>query len=202
MSADCGKMADREMQLDPLLFDNLYQKYKSSVYGFAFYLTRNSGEAEDLFQETWLRVVKHWPKKADLHTFKTWIFTITVNLHRDMLRKKRIRRLFLWEKSTTLDKAGKNSFSYPERTSSSRTNELGNLEIGRAISLALSRLPRQQRLVFILKEMEGFKQSEISEILKVPLGTVKSLMYRAVKRLQGDLADYKQNQTHDMERVR
>lgn len=191
MSADCGKMTDRETQLDPLLFDNLYQKYKSSVYGFTCYLTRDSGEAEDLFQETWLRVVKHWPKKADLHTFKTWIFTITVNLHRDMLRKKRIRRLFLREKSTTLNQAGKNSFSHPERTSSSRTNELGNLEIGRAISLALSRLPRQQRLVFILKEMEGFKQSEIGEILKIPLGTVKSLMYRAVKRLRGDLADYK-----------
>lgn len=191
MSADCGKTAERETQLNPLLFDNLYQKYKSPVYGFAFYLTRNSGEAEDLFQETWLRVVKHWPEKTDLHTFKTWIFTITVNLHRDMLRKKRIRRLFLREKSTTLHQAGKNSFSNPERTLSSRANDLGNLEIGRVISQALSRLPRKQRLVFILKEMEGFKQSEIGEILKIPLGTVKSLMYRAVKRLQGDLADYK-----------
>lgn len=191
MSADCGKTAERETQLNPLLFDNLYQKYKSPVYGFAFYLTRNSGEAEDLFQETWLRVVKYWPEKADLHTFKTWIFTITVNLHRDMLRKKRIRRLFLREKSTTLHQAGKNSFSNPERTLSSRANDLGNLEIGRVISQALSRLPRKQRLVFILKEMEGFKQSEIGEILKIPLGTVKSLMYRAVKRLQGDLADYK-----------
>lgn len=47
MSADCGKMADRETQLDLLLFDNLYQKYKSSVYGFACYLTRDRGEAED-----------------------------------------------------------------------------------------------------------------------------------------------------------
>jgi RNA polymerase sigma-70 factor (ECF subfamily) len=191
MSADCGKVEDKGIQSDTLLFDNLYQKYKSPVYGFAFYLTRNSGEAEDLFQETWLRVVKYWREKADLHTFKTWIFTITVNLHRDMLRKQRIRRLFLREKSTTLHQAGKDSFNHPERTPSSRINELGNLEIGRTISLALSRLPRKQRLVFILKEMEGFKQSEIGEILKIPLGTVKSLMYRAVKRLQGDLADYK-----------
>lgn len=191
MSADCSKVADQKTQLSPLLFDSLYQKYKSSVFGFACYLTRNRTEAEDLFQETWLRVVKHWPKKADICTFKTWIFTITTNLNRDMLRKKRIRRLFFWEKSAALEHSEEFSWSHPERASSSRTNELDHLDIRGAISMALSRLPRQQRLVFVLKELEGFKQSEISGILRIPLGTVKSLMYRAVKRLKRDLTDYK-----------
>ena len=62
-----------------------------------------------------------------------------------------------------------------------------------AITQALAKLPDRQRRVFILKEIEGFKHTEIGEILGVPVGTTKSLMYRAVKRLQKDLSVFKQN---------
>lgn len=68
--------------------------------------------------------------------------------------------------------------------------ESNRADMGMAISQAMADLPGRQRLVFVLKEIEGFKHSEISEILGLPVGTIKSLMHRAVKRLQRDLWAY------------
>ncbi|MBU2438597.1 MAG: RNA polymerase sigma factor, partial [Acidobacteria bacterium] len=85
----------------PAEFDLLYDTYKSSVYSYACYLTRNEKEAEDLFQETWLRIVQNPPKSRDVSELKSWVFTITTNLYRDLLRKKKVRRTFLLEKSST-----------------------------------------------------------------------------------------------------
>jgi len=186
-----SELIQKPAQMNLQAFDALYNKYKSSVFSFACYLTQNRGEAEDLFQETWLRVVKNLHNISNMRTFKSWILTIAANLHRDALRKKRIRRLFFWHKSSVPDE-GQDIFTYmPERATSNRSNELNHVDMGRAISKAMAKLPEQQRLVFVLKEIEGFRHTEISEILKLPEGTVKTLMYRAVKRLQKDLAAYK-----------
>lgn len=76
------------------MFDQLYGQHKSDVYHFAFYLTKDRGEAEDLFQDTWLRVAKNFPKTLNMKKIKSWIFTITSNLHKDSLRKERVRRSF------------------------------------------------------------------------------------------------------------
>jgi RNA polymerase sigma-70 factor (ECF subfamily) len=63
--------------------------------------------------------------------------------------------------------------------------------MGAAISQAMANLPEKHRLIFVLKEIAGFKQEEIGEMLGMPVGTVKSLMYRAVKRLRHDLGAYR-----------
>ena len=63
-------------------------------------------------------------------------------------------------------------------------------DASRAISQAMAKLPGKQRCVFVLKEIEGFKYSEISEMLKIPAGTAKTLMHRAVRRLRRDLSEY------------
>jgi len=79
-------------------FDELYDTYRAAVFSFAFSLTQNRGEAEDLFQETWLRVVRYFPKVLDMKKVKSWLFTITANLNKDALRRKRTRRRFLFQK--------------------------------------------------------------------------------------------------------
>jgi RNA polymerase sigma-70 factor (ECF subfamily) len=155
------------------LFDALYKEYCTAVFSFACYLTRDKGEAEDLYQDTWLRIAKNLPEKINPKSIKSWIFTITANLYRDNLRKKKIRRLYLLKAPA------------PEQC-----DHLGLADMGRDISRAISGLPERQRNIFLLKEVAGFRQSEISDILGIPLGTVKSLMYRAVKRLQRELSEY------------
>ncbi len=171
-------------------FNALYDNYKTAVYAFSYRLTQNRGEAEDLFQDTWLRVAQNFPKVIDMRKVKAWLFTITANLHKDALRKKRIRRLFLFQRKWEFDQEGACYEDSAVLSSSDKSNGGKRLDIGRDISLAMARLPAPQRLIFVLKEVEGFKQSEISEMLRMPLGTVKSLMYRAVQRLRCDLTAY------------
>jgi RNA polymerase sigma-70 factor (ECF subfamily) len=176
---------DRTMQEG---FDDLYQEYRAAVFNFACYLTQNPGEAEDLFQETWLRVVNHLPKKVEKSSARAWIFTITANLHKDALRKKRIRRAFFFQKASRSDEEN-HSFlfgsSFP-----SETNGANRADMRRDITQAMKQLPEKQRGIFALREIEGLKYSEISEIYEIPVGTVKSLMFRAVRKLRGELSAY------------
>ena len=171
------------------IFDELYATYKSAVFSFSIYLTQNRGEAEDLFQETWLRIIRNNPDKLNLQKIKAWIFTIVVNLHRDNLRKKRIRRL--WHKHPLSHKDQENMEYLHKKSDGNRKNPTRDTDMGKDISQALASLPERQRRIFVLKEIAGFKQTEISEMLKIPLGTVKSLMHRAVKHLQRELSVYK-----------
>lgn len=180
---------ESESQIGSLEFDALYREYQSSVFSFACHLTQDQGEAEDLFQETWLRVVQNLSRISDMSTFKAWVFAIAANLHRDALRKKRVQRLFFLQKSKASGES-RISGGGAEKKPSSRPDELEHVDLGAAISRAMASLPERQRLVFTLKEVEGFKHSEISEMLKIPANTVKTLMFRAVRRLQRDLIVY------------
>ena len=74
-------------------FNDIYNQIQSSVYRFGYYLTQNHHKTEDLYQETWFRVVKNLDKIEKIKNKKAWIFKIMVNLYRDNLRKKRIRKI-------------------------------------------------------------------------------------------------------------
>ena len=172
-------------------FDSLYDRFSPAVYNFSLYLTRDKNEADELFQDTWLRVARNIKKTLDMANPKPWIITITVNLYRDALRKKRVRNLFSFHKPLSPE---------TEREIHGLLEEKGRdkdasirIDTAKAISRAVADLPSRQRQVFVLKEMDGFQLSEISEMLGIPIGTVKSLMYRAVRRLRQDLSVFNPN---------
>ncbi len=190
MENDGGKCAHDTGQIIHPAFDNLYKKYQNAVFGFAYYLTQNRGDAEDLFQEAWLRIAKKLPAEVNMKSIKAWIFTIVANLHRDELRKKRIRRLFFLQKAMSLENENTMFPVLPDQPVSINPEEVNQTDMGRDIAQAMARLPNRQRRVFVLKEIAEFKQAEISDILGIPLGTVKSLMHRAVTRLRRELSKY------------
>jgi RNA polymerase sigma-70 factor (ECF subfamily) len=176
-------------KMTPREFDEIYDRYRADVFRFLISLTRNRTEAEDLFQEVWLRVVRRGPSRPDREDLRPWLLTIVLNLHRDQLRKKRVRRLFLakrygLEKPQSL-KPGQRS---EPSTDPARLSEQAALQ--RDIDQAVAVLPEKQRRVFLLSEVDGLPQEEIAGVLEVPLGTVKSLLHRAVKRLQQELATH------------
>jgi len=178
------------------VFDELYDRYKTPLYGLACYLTRNQKEAEDLFQETWLRVVKHLADQSiDVDNCKTWLMTITSNLYKDFLRKKRVRKPFSIQRSDS-DMQIDNRIEKPMWGEKPfNENDAKHLEVKTAISKALAGLHSRQRLIFVLKEIEGFKYTEIAEMINVPEGTVKSIMHRAVRNLRKDLWVYNPKKT-------
>ncbi|HDZ27624.1 hypothetical protein LCGC14_1179110 [marine sediment metagenome] len=190
MENDGSKRAHDTGQIINPAFDNLYKKYQNAVFGFTYYLTQNRGDAEDLFQEAWLRIAKKLPDEVNMQSIKAWIFTVVANLQRDELRKKRVRRLFFLQKAMSLEKENTMFPVLPGEPISVNSDEAYQADIGRDIARAMARLPDRQRRVFVLKEMAEFKQAEISDILGIPLGTVKSLMHRAVTRLRRELSKY------------
>ena len=76
------KWVEEVAQKDPQVFDQLFLKYKTPVYRFAFYLTQNHSEADDLFQETWLRVIKHLISKTMIRDFSR-VFILVVIHHEE-----------------------------------------------------------------------------------------------------------------------
>jgi RNA polymerase sigma-70 factor (ECF subfamily) len=171
-------------------FDGIYEMYKEPVFRLARALTDNARDAEDLFQETWLRVVRSGRDESRAGDTKAWLFTITANLHRDGRRKKRIRRLFFLERARAMtDEAadadtGWESGRFPARDFAARE------DLRLCLRRAISRLPARQREVFVLKDIEGYRHAEIGWMLGIPETTVRALLHRAVKGLQRDLAAF------------
>lgn len=181
----------RARPLPPGSFDEIFDRYRAPVYRLACALSDNARDAEDLFQETWLRAVRAGRSADREGDLQSWLFTIAANLHRDGLRKKRRRRLFFLERARSMaDRAadadpGWESGRFASRDLSGRT------DLGICLGRAVSRLPARQREVFVLKDIEGYKHEEIGRMLGLPCATVRTLLHRAVKSLQRELAAFR-----------
>jgi RNA polymerase sigma-70 factor (ECF subfamily) len=187
MRSEQGENPPREIPMSARTFDEIYERYKADIFRFVFHLTGNQAETEDMFQEVWLRVVRQEGLRAVGKDLKPWLLTIVLNLHRDALRRKRVRRIFLLRHYHH----GQPDPSVFEGTAPPSTEPARVAEqtwLRRDIDHAVSGLPEKQRRVFLLSEVEGARQTEIAGILGIPVGTVKSLLHRAVKRLQRELA--------------
>ena len=188
-----GELVLKIRQGDQFAFDQLFAKYQTAVYRFVRYLTQNRNEADDLFQETWLRVVKYLPCTPEIKDFKAWVFRIATNRHRDELRKRRIRRPFQSLKPLDSSVDGDDQDFQNQGVIPTTLDKTDKVDLGPAINRAISRLPIKQRRVFVLKEIEGFKHREIAEMLGLPVGTIKSLLHRAIKKLQKELSEFYYN---------
>lgn len=183
--------------LDAESFSAIYEAYREPVYRFARVLADSAGDAEDLFQETWLRAVRSRRLRPGTGDLKAWLFTIAANLQRDRLRKKRIRRLFFLERGRSMtDEAadadtGWDAGRFAARDAAARS------DFRLCLRRAVSRLPARQRQVFVLKDIEGHGHAEIGRMLGLPEPTVRTLLHRAVKSLQKDLAAFRPGATRN-----
>ena len=176
-----------------MTFDELYEMYTPHVYRFALALAREPGEAEDLFQETWLRAIRAdssgaGPAGAEI---KGWLFAIAANAHKDLLRKRRVRRLFLLERSRSMAERAADAdqgWDVPGRAGDDGT---ARSDIRLCLQRAMGKLPAKERRVFVLKDIEGLKHEEIARILGIPEATVRTLLHRAIKRLRRELAEFR-----------
>jgi RNA polymerase sigma-70 factor (ECF subfamily) len=174
-------------------FDELYDMYHAHVYRFACALAVDARDAEDLFQETWLRAVKAYPagQRAEGNEPKAWLFTIAANAHKDSLRKKRVRRLFLMERTKSMAAAAADADPGWDVPGLSREDGAMRSDIRICLRRAVSRLPGRERRVFVLKDIEGFKHGEIGRMLGIPEATVRTLLHRAVRTLRKELAEFR-----------
>jgi len=167
------------------LFDEIYREHTVAVWTYALYLARDRAEAEDLFQDAWLRVAEKMDDIDRTANLKAWLMTIVVNLHRDRLRRLRVRRPFLAGRSCPGLAKDESGASGRGQDAAFEWERAGT---GRAVQAAVARLPERLRSVFVLREIEGYPYADICRILNLRMGTAKTLMFRAVRRLRRDLA--------------
>jgi RNA polymerase sigma-70 factor (ECF subfamily) len=168
-------------------FDGLYESHKDAVFRLACALTDDAREAEDLFQETWLRAVRAGRAGPRAGDARSWLFTIAANIHRDALRRKRVRRLFLLERSRVMTGGEADADPGWDAVRFGQGDAEGLADLRVCLRRALAGLPARQRQVFVLKDIEGYRHEEIGRMLGVPETTVRTLLHRATKHLQKEL---------------
>jgi RNA polymerase sigma-70 factor (ECF subfamily) len=164
----------------PGAFDALFERYKDYVYRVAFFVTRNSGDAEEATQETFLGLLRALPrfKIEGPARFETWLYKITVNRCRSRFRRKRPPSAD-WDELADELVAGVNGD--PEHSALRR-------EMRDAIWLAVDCLPDAQREVIALRYLSDLSYTEIAEALDINQGTVKSRLFYAHQALQQSLS--------------
>jgi len=152
-------------------FEILLDRYKIPLFNYIKRLTGDFHKAEDICQEAFLRIIKKRFSFNSDFNFSTWAYSIATNLCKDERRKDIIRQKELLENGYV-----NNQLSTPE-------SSVIEKNIGEKIRAIVSLLPEKLKTVFILAEYEGFSYEKISEILDIPVGTVKSRMHNALKQL-------------------
>jgi RNA polymerase sigma-70 factor (ECF subfamily) len=183
---DAGRMVRlEERQLlvlhrkgDPDAFAELIERYRAPVYGYLVRFVRESESREDLFQEIFLRIHHAaWSYRPD-RPLHPWVFTIVANTVRSHHRRRSVRRLVFPE-----EHGGDPSSETPDGYEVLEARETASW-----LDEALGRLPDAQREVLILVCVETLSQQEVSEILGVPINTVKTRLRRGRMALAEALA--------------
>lgn len=158
----------------------LVQRHRDRAFAILLRSTAREADAEDLFQELWLRVVRAAASFDPSQRFAPWLFRIAVNLARDAAR----RRAALHHALPTRDGI------LPDGADEAPLPDEQLVEAGRARALraAIAALPAGQREVVVLRWLEGLGEAETAEAAGIPPGTVKSRLHHAAKALRERLA--------------
>ena len=167
---------------DVYAYEQLVRRYKEPLLNFVFRFIGDLSEAEDIVQDTLYRVYKNKHYYKEVAKFSTWIYTIASNLAKTELRRRRRRRFFSINKEAPNEK----EVELPDLKTDPEV-EANTIVTEKIIQKAIGKLPQKFRQVIVLRDIQGFSYEEISSIIKVPLGTVKSRVNRARLRLQDDL---------------
>jgi RNA polymerase sigma-70 factor (ECF subfamily) len=169
---------------DSALIERLIEQYQHRLLRYLVFLTNHRETAEDLFQETWMRVLQRGPQYDGRARFETWLFTIARNLVIDLSRKR---------KMTSLDALREpNDSAQPFEPASDGVSPFQHCESQQEasrIATAMLRLDALQREALVLRFHEEMSLEEISKVTCTPLSTVKSRLYRGLAALKPHIVE-------------
>ena len=171
-------------------FDTLVRQYEHQVLRLALHLTGSEHEAEDIYQEAFLKAFRYIGNFRFECSFYTWIYRIVTNLCLDQLRRKKTRRE---DHAVILDHSGDEidllASVSDNRSFSNPGKELDRKVLGEKIQAALVKLTPRERMVFELKHYQGLRLRTIGEMLHTTEETAKNTLFRATKKLRLQLAE-------------
>ena len=164
----------------------LVRRYRDRLMTFVFRFLGDMELSEDIVQDTMIKVYTHKHYYKEIAKFSTWIYTIAGNLAKTELRKRKRRKVTLLSQMNTDDR----KYEIPSTELQSEDIVQGEYT-ERYIQKAILQLPLHFRTVVILRDIQELSYEEISKIVNVPLGTVKSRINRARLQLQQTLKEYR-----------
>ena len=190
---DYKKLTDQEIvvlarQGREAAYKELIGRYQRPVFSLIYRLVRDREKAEDLAQETFIKVLNALDRYDPTFKFSSWIFKIAHNTSLDHLRKKELVTLSL-EGSPHAESQSEIEASTVQALSTEETPEdyAASRELGATLEKAIGRLRPEYRTAIVMCHVEGRPYEEIAEVMGVPLGTVKTYIHRARNELKKEL---------------
>jgi RNA polymerase sigma-70 factor, ECF subfamily len=180
MTQESTEIARGLRRRDPDLLDRLIEQYQHRLLRYLIYLTGRRELAEDLFQETWMRVLERGHQFNDKFAFSTWLFAVARNLAIDHMRRKQPASL----DGLLNDDDEDVPFDVPATGRASAFDLTLQREQNEYIVAGMQHLPAEYREALVLRFQEGMSLDEIASVAHVPLGTVKSRIYRGLSALE------------------
>lgn len=169
----------------PEAFAEVVSRYQDRIYSYTFRMTGSREDAQDLTQETFIRVYTHLDSFRIEERFSPWIYRIATNLCLNLLKRRK--------RTVNADWQADNSIS-----PSSPESALEEREEQRVLQAAILQLPDQYRVAILLRHVHELSYDEIAQALEMPLGTVKTRLFRARELLQEKLRTYRYGEDHGL----
>ncbi|MFB3895234.1 MAG: RNA polymerase sigma factor [bacterium] len=173
---------------NPEAFEQLVIRYQKPVYNLVYRFLGNADDAKDITQETFVKAYQSLSKHNPELAFHSWLFRIAQNLSIDHLRWKKRRRTVSLDESNEETGQEMHYHDIADQTPDVR-NELSEAQKCARIQTIINSLPEQFKAVIILRHIEELPLQEIARILNLPLGTVKTNLYRARILMREKLGD-------------
>jgi RNA polymerase sigma-70 factor (ECF subfamily) len=177
---DDRELVRRAQAEDKEAFEELVRRHQNRVFAVAGGILRRREDVEDIAQQVFVKAyfsLKRFDQRA---AFTTWLYKITVNECWDLLRKKKVRPL-VYESDLSEEQA--RQFDSPEKGTNLAPDTSDTLEARQYVDHLLAGIDERDRMMLILKEVEGFAVEEIAQMLELNANTVKVRLFRARRRI-------------------
>lgn len=180
------KLVSAAVEGDEFAYAKLVEKYRKPLFFHISKLVKDRDHIEDLVQEAFMKAFGNLKSYNTDYAFSTWLYRIATNHSIDYLRKKKLQTLSIDEPIKT--KEGEIEIELPDESSQS-DRDIIRKQRKKIIRKSIEDLPEKYRQVIEMRHMEEKSYQEISEILDLPLGTVKAHIFRAREMLYKSLKD-------------
>jgi RNA polymerase sigma-70 factor (ECF subfamily) len=173
----------------------LVERFERPVFSLIYRMVRDRELAEDLAQETFVRTFNNLGRYDRSYKFSSWLFKIAYNLTVDHLRRKQVRTISMHGSpdAVTAERQEATSLTL-ESEEESPEEVLASRQLAGHMERAIARLRPEYRTAILLRHVEGRAYEDISDIMGVPLGTVKTYIFRARRELRDLLEDVRDDE--------
>jgi RNA polymerase sigma-70 factor (ECF subfamily) len=181
-------LVSRAQSGDTLAFDQLVVRYSPRLYGMIYHMTSNKEDANDLTQDVFAKAYRSLNRFRGRSSFYTWIYAIGTNMTLNFLKKRNRRAAWSLD---NLDSGIQNDEAMVDLAHAANPRHQSDLnELQKKLNEAMQSLSNAHRAVVTMFDIQGIPHAEISKILKISEGTVRSRLFYAHRQLQGHLEEF------------